>query len=83
MGIEVAGKFTKTSGKETSGKYKGEDKGVWDKLTEKQKKAVICLCKVLKKQYSLDNKDIFSHDEIKPKTKGEGSSFINDILKEL
>lgn len=83
VGIEVAGRFTKTSGKETSGKYKGEDKGEWEALTEKQINAVICLCKVLKKQYKLDNDDIFAHDDIKPKTKGEGSSYINSILKEL
>lgn len=83
VGIEVAGLWTKTSGKETTGKYKGELKGKWDNLTQKQEKSIICLCQALKKQYALSNDDIYAHDEIKPKTKGEGSDYINTILKQL
>lgn len=83
VGIEVAGLWTKTSGKETSGKYKGELKGKWDDLTKKQEEAVVCLCQMLKQHYSLSNSDIYAHDDIKPKTKGEGSDYIDEILKQL
>jgi len=83
VGIEVSGEFHITSGKVQSGKYKGESKGYWDALTAKQKKAIVCLCKVLKKKYKLTNGDIYAHDDIKAKTKGEGSSYIHSILKEL
>jgi len=83
VGIEVAGLWTKTSGKETTGKYKGELKGKWDDLTKEQEKSIVCICQALKKEYSLNNSDIYAHDEIKPKTKGEGSDYIDDILKQL
>jgi len=83
VGIEVAGKWMKTEGKYKNGKYKNENKGIWEDLTPEQFQSIVCLCKVLKRLFKLSNQDIYAHDDIKPKTYGEASSYIKDVLKSL
>jgi len=53
----------------------------WDILTEKQIESLVCLLKLLMKQYNIEPNMILTHEEIQSKTPGEGQA-VKDALCE-
>ena len=60
VGIEVVGNYNDTT-------------KVWDAPTAEQKTSISKLTSMLKNEFSLNDKDIYQHDIISYKTKGEGA----------
>ncbi len=60
VGIEVVGNYS-------------EESKVWDAPTAEQKASIRKLTSMLKNEFSLNDKDIYQHDIISYKTKGEGA----------
>lgn len=64
VGIEVVGQYNSTTKK-------------WDEAPEKQLKSIAKIVKLLKKEYSLTDDDIYEHDKISYKTEGEGAGLYD------
>ncbi|MBZ4190997.1 N-acetylmuramoyl-L-alanine amidase [Niabella beijingensis] len=62
---------------------KGEATYYWEKLTDKQVTSLVCLVKALLKKYDLTVNDIYPHDEIQSKNRGEGRYVMDIILPHL
>ncbi len=52
----------------------------WDALTEAQIKSVVCLVKLLMKEFSIPSNMILTHEEIQSKTAGEGQTVKDAIF---
>ena len=55
----------------------------WDSLTENQIKSVVCILKILMKEYSLTTVDVLTHEGIQSKTAGEGQAVYDAIISKL
>lgn len=64
IGIEVVGQYNESTKK-------------WDEATESQLKSIAKIVKLLKKEYSLTDDDIYEHDKISYKTAGEGAGLYD------
>jgi N-acetyl-anhydromuramyl-L-alanine amidase AmpD len=64
------------------GNYNTETK-TWDPLTQEQIESTAFLVNSLKTTYSLTNTDIYSHENIQPKTQGEGQVVFDAIYQYL
>ena len=70
IGIEVVGNYSETT-------------KTWEPLTPEQAESVAWLVNSLLKTYDLSREDIFNHEDIQPKTAGEGGivrAAINEML---
>lgn len=67
IGIEVVGRYNKQSKK-------------WDDVTPKQKVAVAALVNALMYNYCLNIHDLYNHEDISYKTKGEGGTVYDAIV---
>jgi N-acetyl-anhydromuramyl-L-alanine amidase AmpD len=59
---------------------KNKNKNYWDALTEAQIKSVVCLVKLLMKEFSIPLSMILTHEEIQSKTAGEGQAVKEAIF---
>lgn len=68
-----------------SKEYLGSDgsKNYWDALTESQIQSVVCLIKLLMKEYNIKPNMILTHEEIQSKTAGEGQAVKDTIFSLL
>jgi N-acetyl-anhydromuramyl-L-alanine amidase AmpD len=69
-------------GLEVVGMYDSKTKK-WEKITEKQKESITCLTKALMRLYKVPREHIYTHEQIKRKTKGEGGSYKDRILENI
>ncbi len=67
---------TNTIGIEVIGSYV---KGEWEELTPRQIEAVILLVDQLKDEYHLTDENIYPHEKVQKKTKGEGQTVLDAI----
>jgi N-acetyl-anhydromuramyl-L-alanine amidase AmpD len=67
IGIEVVGMYY-------------EDDELWDPLTEEQISSVTWLVNSLMDNYDLSTDNLFNHEDIQPKTKGEGMVVYDSII---
>jgi RHS repeat-associated protein len=71
-----------TIGIEVVGNYNAETKE-WDPVTTEQAKSVAFLVNSLITTYGLTNDNIYNHEDVQPKTAGEGRTVYNAILQYL
>lgn len=71
VGIETVSRCVKNCGP--------NDKGTpeWEAPTAEQKASIATIVGILKKEYGLDNADIYEHDIISYKTEGEGAGLYD------
>lgn len=65
-------KNTNTIGIEVVGQCLDQVGGIWEDLTSQQIQSVALLVKQIKEEYNLKNNDIYPHEKVQRKTKGEG-----------
>lgn len=83
IGIEVVGKSLDKDGNYSLGR-KGENPVVaWEPLTEVQANSVACLVKALLHNYNLSKLDLKVHEDLNPKTEGEGRTVYNAIIDKI
>ncbi|MCF6350177.1 MAG: N-acetylmuramoyl-L-alanine amidase [Flavobacteriaceae bacterium] len=80
IGIEVVGMPIDKNGNST---IKAKEIVGWQSIPEKQAKSISCLVKFLLEEYNLTSDDIYTHEQISRKTKGEGGEVFNIIKKFL